>query len=53
MKGLGMVMKLLESLPLVGDAMKDINDATRLKSIQLKRIKAKKALIDQKQKKPR
>jgi hypothetical protein len=47
MKGIGLVMKLLESLPLVGDAMKDINDATR-ESIQLEKDKA--ALIDQNRK---
>lgn len=38
MKGLGMVMKLLESLPLVGDAMKDINEATK-ESIELEKAK--------------
>lgn len=38
MKGLGMVMKLLESLPLVGDAMKEINDETR-ESIELEKAK--------------
>jgi len=43
MKGLGMVMKLLESLPLVGDAMKEINDETR-ESIELE--KAKRTLIE-------
>ena len=38
MKGLGMVMKLLESLPLVGDKMKEINDETR-ESIALEKAK--------------
>ena len=42
MKGLGMVMKLLENLPLVGDAMKQINDETKA-SIELE--KAKNALV--------
>lgn len=42
MKGLGMVMKLLENLPLVGDAMKEINDETKA-SIELE--KAKNALV--------
>ena len=42
MKGLGMVMKLLENLPLVGDTMKQINDETKA-SIELE--KAKNALV--------
>ena len=42
MKGLGMVMKLLENLPLVGDKMKEINDETKA-SIELE--KAKNAMI--------
>ena len=42
MKGIGMVATLLEKLPLVGDAMKAINDETKA-SIELE--KAKNALV--------
>ena len=42
MKGIGMVATLLEKLPLVGDAMKQINDETKA-SIELE--KAKNALV--------
>lgn len=44
MKGIGMVATLLEKLPLVGAAMKQINDETR-ESIELEKAKA--ALIEQ------
>lgn len=40
MNGLGMVMKLLERLPLVGDAMKEINDESR-EAIELEKAKAR------------